>query len=90
MSKVKLRECPFCGGEADCWSEDTNYSVMCRDCKAFGLYYRTEHEAIEAWNRRAVELQTPHHIKQYHCHHMSKVKYEDDGICPCCGREEGD
>jgi len=55
----KLKPCPFCGGEG-CVQEHvfkglTNtYGVVCLDCGAeIRQFYRTEEEAIKAWNRRA-------------------------------------
>ncbi len=54
----KLKPCPFCGGEG-CVQEHvfkglTNtYGVVCLDCCAeIRQFYRTEEEAIKAWNRR--------------------------------------
>ena len=60
MSGIKLKPCPFCGGEAtlinttalgmDC------KSVMCMRCKAKVTNFggnNTASKACEAWNRRA-------------------------------------
>ena len=59
MDEIKLKPCPFCGGEAsvinttalglDC------KSVMCRKCKAKVNNFNgtnSEERAINAWNRR--------------------------------------
>lgn len=56
----KLRECPFCGGEAMLNAgNDRNYSlVKCRDCGAesgmvkVSAEYCADERAIYAWNRR--------------------------------------
>ena len=57
-----LKPCPFCGSEANTLHRphviDWRYSVGCNDdeCRGFiGLswLYKTEAEAIAAWNRRA-------------------------------------
>ena len=60
----KLRKCPFCGGEAEVeivslasWDE---FVPHCKNPKCVAFYlgyideglYKTEAEAIEAWNRR--------------------------------------
>ena len=63
MDKIKLKPCPFCGGEAEInidreAVEDTEkrhwaYTVVCKRCCATsGLTYLPE-KACEAWNRRA-------------------------------------
>ncbi|HHR6217449.1 TPA: Lar family restriction alleviation protein [Providencia alcalifaciens] len=53
----ELKKCPFCGGEAyiQDWSmmERSRYKVACNQCDVETPIYETEHEAIEAWNRRA-------------------------------------
>jgi len=66
MKDNKLLPCPFCGGEAliktsrryPSGKEITAYSPTCYNmaCVIYDAddnYYRTEQEAIEAWNRRA-------------------------------------
>ena len=61
MSEEKLRNCPFCGGEA-CVVHDakrkladgkqiTGTVVSCTVCNAT-MFYRNSRLAIEAWNRR--------------------------------------
>ena len=53
----ELKKCPFCWGEAyiQDWSmmERSRYKVACNQCDVETPIYETEHEAIEAWNRRA-------------------------------------
>lgn len=58
----ELLPCPFCGGEANTLHKphviDMRYSVGCNDdeCRGFiGLswLYKTEAEAVAAWNTRA-------------------------------------
>lgn len=62
---MKLKECPFCGGEVemtkDCGdSPESIYSVGCLNdgcpIHVFTKWYRTQDEAREAWNRRAVDI----------------------------------
>ena len=60
---MKLKPCPFCGGEAELFSNErhTSSGVGCRpnmfkrhnlhpDFTIFG--FRNDEEAIKAWNRR--------------------------------------
>lgn len=50
---TKLNPCPRCGGKATIiWEDGKNYRVECIDCPKHGGLYRTEDEAIAAWNRR--------------------------------------
>ena len=55
----ELKPCPFCGGEAvlkrtnQCYAY--SYSVVCKDkfCRGRSIKpVRSEHVAIEMWNRR--------------------------------------
>lgn len=55
----ELDNCPFCNGKAVLthWSPMFRTSrfpvVECMDCGAMTwLYYETEQDAVEAWNRR--------------------------------------
>lgn len=64
MSEEKLRNCPFCGGEACVVHNAKRKSVdgkqiigmvvSCTVCNAT-MFYRNPHLAIEAWNRRYKE-----------------------------------
>ena len=50
----KLRNCPFCGGEATLWNEYPAYRpwhILC-GCGGRVGYFRTKEEAVAAWNRR--------------------------------------
>lgn len=55
---VKLKSCPFCGGEARIEAEYIGkekylYSVSCiNDCVTQGIYHKTVDSAIKAWNTR--------------------------------------
>lgn len=64
MPDYKLRECPFCGGEATLRSvasmqHEICYVVKCDDLNcimcAGGTLRNTRSQAIEAWNRRSGE-----------------------------------
>lgn len=52
-SEIKLKSCPFCGGTELYYSAGRFYAVECADCgaKVVGAF-RTEEEAVEAWNTR--------------------------------------
>lgn len=63
---MKLKTCPFCGGEAElCQQRQIGkpdfgfYTVACKTCDC-PMYsgassYPTEYDAVTAWNRRAGE-----------------------------------
>lgn len=61
MSK-NIKPCPFCGGEARLTYSTDNHrqpyvtcdTPKCPGCNTYAWHYRTEAEAIEAWNRRVV------------------------------------
>ena len=51
---MKIKNCPFCGGEARklCDLIEEIYFVMCLECRTESRAYDSLEEAIEAWNRR--------------------------------------
>ena len=69
MTDLKLRECPFCGGNAEeaflkrkkllasmRFPYSTHYVyIRCKTCGATGKLCWTVENAIESWNRRAGE-----------------------------------
>lgn len=70
MRDIKLKPCPFCGGDAEvmyaCTEDGTKtISVVCQKCK-IGIFrarlepdewnaWEKPEKAIEAWNRRAAD-----------------------------------
>ena len=48
---LRLLNCPFCGGRAEVKGKEGKW-VVCVDCFSENSYYKTEEEAIAAWNRR--------------------------------------
>lgn len=46
----KLRECPFCGGEAKWFN--TECKVYCVNCACSTIEFIDKRDAIEAWNTR--------------------------------------
>lgn len=56
---MKLKPCPFCGGEATLWSgnidddySDLYYDVYCTACNCMTPKFHDEESAIRFWNRR--------------------------------------
>ena len=45
----KIKNCPFCGGEATLCNY---YFVQCEECGVSTLTFITKEEAIKAWNTR--------------------------------------
>jgi hypothetical protein len=56
---AELKPCPFCGGEAELREEGDGFFVSCENDRCNVIVEtmvrvgRCEHDAIEAWNRRA-------------------------------------
>ena len=51
---IKLKPCPFCGGEARLYFGNIDcHGVCCRKCSAKVYGYATQASAVRAWNRRA-------------------------------------
>lgn len=78
----KLKPCPFCGGEAEtelCGKGIYSYwSVWC-NCGVLLQDYKTEAEAIEAWNTRAERT----------CKFVSSRGADYPPACSECGYELG-
>lgn len=53
MTEPKLKPCPFCGGEADAWTDPFFYvwKVFCTECGA-NILSNTDEYADVLWNRR--------------------------------------
>ncbi len=59
---MKLKPCPFCGGEAEIHKEQAWRTAWLVECHNLGCvvhpetpWYPTEKAAIAAWNKRAKE-----------------------------------
>lgn len=55
MGRIKLKPCPFCGGEAECYTNYYNqyqWTVQCDKCLCRTLFYYNREDAKRAWNRR--------------------------------------
>ena len=52
MSEIKLKPCPFCGGEAEIISVNAlTHCVHCKECNLLRAFI-SQKDAAEAWNRR--------------------------------------
>ncbi|HJC89564.1 MAG TPA: Lar family restriction alleviation protein [Candidatus Mediterraneibacter excrementigallinarum] len=54
MSEIKLKPCPFCGGEAKLTGNPyaEMWVVECGICHALSDVCHTQEDAAEKWNRR--------------------------------------
>lgn len=58
MSEIKLKKCPFCGGEAEMGFRDASAFVMCTKCLARSrtvvacVDYTAREVAADEWNQR--------------------------------------
>lgn len=60
LKKNLLRECPFCGGEANFLKNGAGcFQVYCDNCEVrqYAYAHKDKEEAIEAWNNRATEAE---------------------------------
>lgn len=66
MSNSIFKMCPFCGRRevvhietTEDWFHNDKYKVVCGDddfgCGASSAWFYSEDEAVDAWNRRAIE-----------------------------------
>ena len=56
MDEIKLKRCPFCGGEPvfrTYEGDECEYQVSCQYCFAETWIEESKEEAAELWNRRA-------------------------------------
>jgi len=52
MNKKTLKDCPFCGGDADIEKHDLYYEVFCTDCMARSEGCTDIEEVVCLWNSR--------------------------------------
>lgn len=62
MARDRVRDCPFCGGEARVWTrtsfdrrvlkETLRTTVLCSECGCRTTAHARPRDAIEAWNSR--------------------------------------
>ena len=51
----RLRKCPFCGSEAELLivpGKKAKWVVRCTKCYTNNGTFSSDHDAVEAWNRR--------------------------------------
>ena len=91
MSEIKLKSCPFCGGEAEIQYGACDYNVyqaVCKEqnCHAMSGWSDTPEEAAEAWNKRAAGDYAPV-VHGRWVHSPSPYDKRDDfWFCSECGR----
>lgn len=76
MSEIRLKPCPFCGGQAEVvrvTDKYPNYVVNCRKCRISTAWYADVKQLSEFWNKRASEK-----------HGVWNIDY-DDIVCSECG-----
>lgn len=58
MKNKELRECPFCGGEAELldYPEVEAYCVACLECGVETLFYSSKEKVIKDWNTRTNKI----------------------------------
>lgn len=51
---MKLKPCPFCGGEAmlEQGATELDNFIYCSKCRAGTRIFNTKNSAVKAWNRR--------------------------------------
>lgn len=76
MNEIKLKPCPFCGGEAEVISVYSHYGVMCKGCGAGTVSADTIDGAAKAWNKR-IGHET---YKEYLDAHISWDAFQDANV----------
>ena len=58
MSEIKLKPCPFCGGEGDIVKIDNGSCcyIQCQKCRRLTFNYNSPEGAAEAWNKAWDEI----------------------------------
>lgn len=84
----EFKSCPFCGGDAFMNLEGRKFWIECRGCAAETGCFKTEDEAIEAWNTRAERECEP--TEDWHCPCGQDLVSCDTGIGPNGGAVELD
>ena len=74
---MKLKPCPFCGGEAR-WANDDKNWIECSYCRVETRYCEDTQEAIEAWNRRKPLEDIVEQLEELAEEHPYKVIGEPD------------
>lgn len=88
---MKLKPCPFCGGNAELWdTEDVQYpyQIVCMSCFC-GTDEKTYKEsAIEAWNRREPIDKIVEQLKKMEMTDIALHKFMKEDYGKASGRTE--
>lgn len=83
----KLKNCPFCGGEAYITNEDNygyvddEFLICCEKCGlqfGFANQYETAEEAIEAWNTRKPIDGIVEKLEEMMQRHIAEAKRQEE------------
>ena len=94
----KLRECPFCEGEAAIWEisrKKKRYAVSCYRCSCATDEMETREEAIKAWNTRKPMDRIVEQLENASCYikdgdgHAGHVVFTDKAIAIVKGVQNG-
>ena len=95
---IELLPCPFCGSEAELWSESQMAIISCKKFCVHSKGYIRVDDAIDAWNTRAertCRIEYPYYgdapvinaqPRCSECHEHFAVG-EFPNYCPSCGRK---
>lgn len=92
MGRIKLKNCPFCGGEA---THDTNYDcydneyhmIICEHCSIYNTGFGSYEEAAKAWNtRHTPEPEMTESLKKML--ELAKPPTKEPYLCDLCGMKE--
>ena len=80
--KMKLKPCPFCGGEAECIDFFPHFLVKCKNCGANTGFCSNAPDAIKDWNKRTKESYDSRIDHCPVCQTLCEIKncYEDENI----------
>lgn len=78
---VKLKPCPFCGGEADYRTMGNCVYIVCTKCgcNTQTFHYKERQEAIKAWNNRpspwhtGIPTENGDYLVQYESNYTERI-----------------
>lgn len=83
MSEKKLlKNCPFCGGEAELVGDKYHW-VLCKGCKGGSHAFETVEEAIKALEKQIPKKPDIQKMQIKDC--IDQIQIFNKKICPSCG-----